>query len=57
MKDDLDGIKEKSIKMHQANGAKYWRCGRNNDCTQDCYAKFTNGGDSLESPEVENKMK
>jgi hypothetical protein len=24
---------------------------------QDCYAKFTNGGDSLERPKVENEKK
>jgi hypothetical protein len=56
-KDALDGIEEKLIKKHKANGAKCWRCGRNNHCTRDCHAKFTNGGDSLESPKVENETK
>jgi hypothetical protein len=47
----------KLIKKHKANGTKYWRCCRNNHFTRDYYAKFTNRGDSLESPKVENDKK
>jgi hypothetical protein len=32
-KDAPDGIDEKLIKKHKANGAKCWRCGRNNHFT------------------------
>jgi hypothetical protein len=56
-KDTLDGIEAKLIKKPEANCAKYWGCGRNSHFMQDCYAKFINGGDSLESPKVENEKK
>jgi hypothetical protein len=57
MKDALDGIEEKLIKQYKANGVKCWRRGRNNHFTRDCCAKFTNGGDRLEGPKVENEKK
>jgi hypothetical protein len=51
-KEALDGIPEELIQKHKESKAKYWRCGRDNHFTTECYAKRAEGGEELDKPKL-----
>jgi hypothetical protein len=44
--------RELLIQKHKTTGVSYWRCGRNNHYTTECYAKTGESRESLQKPKV-----